>query len=110
MSPRSAAYQAKITGRPATEGYILEGVEFDGYRAGKLLEAKGEGYAQWVKNGEFLPIFKGADELLEQMERQGRAANGMPIIWHVAESAAVDAMRALLKEAKVKELTIVHTP
>jgi hypothetical protein len=54
------------------------------------------------------------------IERGGRAAganaaadqvaNGVPIIWHVAESAAADAMRALLKEAKVQELTIVHTP
>jgi Restriction endonuclease fold toxin 5 len=110
MSPRSAAYQAKITGRPATEGYFVEGVEFDGYRAGKLLEAKGEGYATWVKNGEFLPIFEGRRQLLDQMQRQERVANGMPIIWHVAEPAAVDAVRALMKEAMVKGLTIVHTP
>jgi hypothetical protein len=59
---------------------------------------------------EFLPILKGTDEPLEKMQRQDRVANGEPIIWHVAESAAVDAMRALLKEAKVQELTIGHTP
>ena len=110
MRPRWTAYQTRITGRPATEGYFVSGVEFDGYRAGKLLEAKGEGYAKWVKNGEFLEIFEGRDQLIEQMKRQGRVADGMPIVWHVAESAAVDAMRALLRESKVKGLTIVHTP
>jgi hypothetical protein len=44
------------------------------------------------------------------MQRQERVAKGMPIIWHVAEPAAVGAMRALLKEAKAQKLTIVHTP
>jgi hypothetical protein len=110
MSPRAAAYQTKITGRPASESYFVGEVKFDGYRSGKLLEAKGPGYAQWVKNGKFARFFDGRGKLFEQMKRQERAANGVPIIWHVAEADAVVGMRALLKEAKVKGITIVHTP
>ena len=56
MSPRAAAYQARISGR-AGEAFILNGVEFDGIADGILLETKGPGYAGFVKNGSFKPWF-----------------------------------------------------
>jgi hypothetical protein len=63
---------------------------------GVLLEAKGLGYAEFVKNGRFHPWFRGQDELLAQAERQLRAAGDFVIRWHVAEEEAVEAIRDLL--------------
>ncbi|QJE99151.1 Tox-REase-5 domain-containing protein [Luteolibacter luteus] len=41
MSARSAAYQSRITGRPADINYVVAGVKFDGFdeERGVLLEA-----------------------------------------------------------------------
>jgi hypothetical protein len=40
MSPRAARYQSQISGRPPGEIYIVDGVKFDGFRDGVLLDAK----------------------------------------------------------------------
>ncbi|WP_108985580.1 Tox-REase-5 domain-containing protein [Candidatus Phycosocius bacilliformis] len=109
MSARSLAYQTQITGRSG-EAFVANGVRFDGFEAGAFLEAKGPGYATFVKNGEFRSWFTGKDALVSQVQRQVAAANGTPIIWHVAEAKAADAMRALFATNKVKGITVVHTP
>lgn len=109
MSGRAAAYQSQITGR-AGESYLVNGVKFDGFEAGTLLDAKAPGYASFVKNGEFRSFFRGQDSLLSQAQRQVTAAQGVPITWHVAEPTAADAMRALLSTNRVKGVTVVHTP
>lgn len=56
--------------------YELNGVKFDGFKDGVLLEAKGLGYANFVKNGEFAEWFKdtGLKSLLDQVKRQRDAA------------------------------------
>jgi hypothetical protein len=41
--------------------YRVNGVKFDGYANGVLQEAKGPGYAQFVRNGEFQPWFLSAE-------------------------------------------------
>lgn len=109
MSARAAAYQMQVTGR-AGENYVVGGVKFDGFNAGTLLDAKGPGYANFVKNGEFQGFFQGQRGLVIQARNQLAAADGIPITWHVAEVAAVDAMRALLSTNRVRGITIVHTP
>lgn len=110
MSARSLAYQTQITGRSG-EAFVANGVRFDGFEAGALLEAKGPGYATFVKNGEFRSWFRGQDALLDQALRQSRAANGAPVTWHVAESKAADAMRALFAtDRRIQGITVVHTP
>jgi hypothetical protein len=109
MSGRAAAYQSQITGR-AGESYLVNGLKFDGFEAGTLLDAKGPGYATFVKGGEFRSFFRGQDSLLSQAQRQVTAAQGVPVTWHVAESTAADAMRALLSTNRVKGITVVHTP
>jgi hypothetical protein len=52
MSARAASYQAQITGK-SSEIFRLNGVKFDGYNNGVLLEAKGPGYANFIENGQF---------------------------------------------------------
>jgi hypothetical protein len=111
MSPRAAAYQAHITGLPADFAYVIEGVKFDGFIDGHLLEAKGPGYATFVENGQFLSWFEGQDVMLDQARRQINAANGRhPIVWHVAESETADAIRNLFGSNGIRDVAVRHTP
>jgi hypothetical protein len=50
-SGRAAAFQREATGVPNGMGYVVNGIKFDGYQGGTLLDAKGPGYAKFVKNG-----------------------------------------------------------
>lgn len=119
---RAAKYQQQITGHSPEEGYVVNGVEFDGYKPnegvlvhaesgdGVLLDAKGEGYEKFFEEN-LAPKrwFKGAKKLLEQAERQKRAANKIPIRWHVAEKRAAAAIEKLL-QTEYPEIQVVYTP
>jgi hypothetical protein len=123
---RSGKYQQQITGQPPDRAYMVGNVEFDGYQAnegvllhtedlgGVLLEAKGKGYAKFFDD-DLTPKtwfeYTGAKKLVEQAERQVRAAQGTRIRWHVAEEKAANAIRELFKNApEAKKIEIVHTP
>nr|WP_253895507.1 Tox-REase-5 domain-containing protein [Corallococcus exercitus] len=120
MSERARRYQEQITGHSADEAYWVGGVgpnsggvKFDGFKAGVLLEAKGPGYAKFFEGLEPKRWFNnsGAKALIEQAQRQlAKAPQGVPIRWHVAERAAVDAIRKLLRSREVYEIEVVFTP
>lgn len=112
MSDRAAIYQSRISGRLPDVGYTVRGTKFDGFdqASGILLDAKGPGYATFVRNGQFEAWFGGADDLVAQAQRQLRAANGTPIRWHFAEDAAADATRRLLQSRGILSIDIVFTP
>ncbi|MGW1199545.1 polymorphic toxin-type HINT domain-containing protein [Streptomyces sp. NPDC002536] len=110
MSERAAEYQAKVTGVPNGFGYKVNGVKFDGFRDGVLLDAKGPGYATFTKDGRFRSWYNGADSLADQAQRQLNAAGGKSITWHVAEGDAVTAMRNLFADRGITGINIVHTP
>ncbi|WP_229908177.1 Tox-REase-5 domain-containing protein [Comamonas sp. JC664] len=112
LTPRARRYQEQITGHSADEAYWVGGVKFDGYTKGVLLEAKGPGYAnffdafdpkRWFRNS-------GAKALVEQADRQFRAANGVKIRWHVAEERAASAIRKLLRDNEIEGIEVVFTP
>jgi hypothetical protein len=108
MSERAAAYQARF-GRVG-EVFHVNGVKFDGVVNGVLQEAKGPGYATFVRNGSFQPWFRGADALVDQARRQVAAAGGAPIQWHFAEEAAAKATRSLFTERGVTGIQVLFTP
>jgi RHS repeat-associated protein len=111
MSARAASYQQFVTGADPGQAYLVNGVKFDGFSGGTLLDAKGPGYATFVNSaGEFKPFFNGADSLLDQAGRQIEAAQGVPIQWHVAEPQAASAMRNLLQNAGHDGIDVIHTP
>lgn len=85
-------------------------MKFDGYRNGVLLETKGPGYVKFLKNGNFRAWFRGADGMLQQAERQFRAANGAPIAWHFAEREVADAVRAMFRGSELGDIQVVFTP
>ena len=109
MSVRAAEYQARITGRTG-EAYLVDGVKFDGFTDGILLEAKGPGYAKFVKNGVFRDFFRGKKALLKQAESQLMVSQKVPIRWHFAEERAAEATRRLFESEGVIGIEIVVTP
>jgi len=111
MSPRAAAYQSQITGQPVTQSYVVNGVKFDGYNSVTgLQEAKGPGYSNFVKNGQFQPWFNGSDGLLNQANSQLAAANGTPITWSVAEPDATTAIQNLFQRNNIQGINVINVP
>jgi len=108
MSGRAAFYQARF-GRVG-QAYRVNGVNFDGVSSGVLLEAKGPGYASFVRNGTFQDWFRGRNALVRQARRQLEAANGTPIQWHFAEESAANATRALFSKRGITGIEIRYTP
>ncbi len=117
MSPRSRAFQHKVTKAPAGWVYRVwrngEKVDFDGFdlHQGLLQETKGLGYDKHF-DAELDPkkYFRGAKRLVRQAQRQTGIANGVPIRWHVAEPRMVAILKKLFEEARIKGIDVVHTP
>jgi hypothetical protein len=87
-----------------------EEVDFDGFKDGVLLEAKGTGYAKFLDdNLKAKKFYKGLDKLLEQAQGQFRVAGGRPIRWIVAEDKLAVALRALFRGRGIK-IQVVHVP
>jgi filamentous hemagglutinin len=110
MSAEAAAYQELITGRPATQSYVVNGVKFDGFSNGVLQDAKGPGYANFVKDGTFASWYSGQDELAEQAQRQLAAAGGVPISWFVAEQPASEAIQNLFADRGISGINVIYAP
>jgi hypothetical protein len=116
MSPRSRAFQHKVTKAPAGWVYRVwrngEKADFDGFdlEQGLLQETKGLGYDKHFKeNLEPKVYFQGAKRLVRQAQRQQRVASGVPIRWHVAEPRMVAILKRLFEEARIKGIDVVHT-
>jgi hypothetical protein len=110
MSTRAAAYQAQVTGMARGTVYEVNGVRFDGFSEGVLQEAKGPGYASFVRDGKFMPWFEGRSSLLSQAQRQVEAAGDVPIRWYVAEEESADAIRSLLATRGISGIDVVYLP
>lgn len=109
MSREAAAYQTKIGGMPATKGYFVNAVEFDGFKGGKLLDAK-----FFEKGGRFVTaeryrIFYKGQSLYHQAVSQVRVARGTPIEWHVPSKEAKDLLDQMMK-ANDLPIEVVVTP
>jgi hypothetical protein len=100
-----------VTGRIPGVGYIVNGVKFDGYASGVLLDAKGPGYASFVgTNGEFQSWWGGAGDFVSQAQRQLGVAGGVPIEWHFAEDAAARATRLLFQQNGISGISVLFSP
>jgi len=115
MSPRSRAFQHKVTQAPAGWVYRVwrngEKADFDGFDAGVLQETKGLGYDKhFGADLEARRYFKGAKRLVKQAQRQLRVSNGVPIRWHVAEPRMVDILQRLFKADGVVGIEVVYVP
>jgi hypothetical protein len=117
MSPRSRAFQYKVTKAPAGWVYRVrrngEKADFDGFDfdQGLLQETKGLGYDKHFDvDLEARRYFKGAKRLVKQAQRQLRVSNGVPIRWYVAEPRMVDILQRLFKADGVVGVEVVYIP
>ena len=95
MSEISRNYQAAITGHTG-EVWFYNGVKFDGFSNGTLIEAKAH-YSQFVsKSGTFKEWFSGANGFVDQARRQLAAANGTPITWYFQEESVRNATEIIV--------------
>jgi hypothetical protein len=114
-SKNSLDYQEQVTGRPAWWVYMIGEVEFDGFKARELLEAKGPGYCSffnadgtpkyWYRNsGKF-------DEMMRQAADQSRMAQqvGLPVTWHVADANVAKFLGEIFKKNGWNNITVRHT-
>ena len=110
MSEASRNYQKYITGAEDGMVYNVNGVKFDGFKDGVLIEAKGN-YSNFVdkKSGEFTEWFTGKKVLIDQAKRQTKAANGSPVQWYFNDEVSMNAMKGLLEE-KVEGIEFILKP
>jgi hypothetical protein len=100
-----------ITGLPFGKAYELNGIKFDGFTDGVLLEAKGPGYANFIKDGKFADWWEktGLEKLLDQAERQTGVAQGRRIEWHFAEEEPARLIRELFRPRGIN-IEVIVTP
>ena len=117
MSPDAQRYQSQVTGAPPGWVYRVstgpgprDFVDFDGFRDGFLLEAKGPGYHALLQKMYGKDWFNGVKQMLEQAERQVRASKGVPIQWHFAEQEVTDLLRTAFRKEGLRPIKISHTP
>lgn len=103
-----AAYQEQISGLPKGTAYVVKRVKFDGYRNDILLEAKGPGYQNFVRNGTFRAWYNRASDHVSQARNQLQVAHGTPIEWIVAEEAAIPAFQKLLEREGLSRIALKH--
>jgi RHS repeat-associated protein len=107
MSSHAAKYQEYITGRPASNSFYQNGVKFDGY----LMDAK-SGYGNFVNpsTGKFYDWFTGDVKLLQQANRQVKAANGKTIKWYWENENAMKATQDAFNAGGVSGIEMIYKP
>lgn len=111
MSEASRNYQKFITGANDGMVYKVNGVKFDGYKNGTLIEAKGN-YSQFVnkKTGEFPKWFNGSSSLVSQANRQMNVANGTKIQWFFNDEISLNAVKKLFDRENITEIELIFKP
>jgi hypothetical protein len=111
MEPPARKYQAQVAEAPEGYVYNVQGVKFDGFKDGVLLEAKGPGYLKFIpeaaENGGW---FQGFREMVQQAKRQQQVAGPHPIRWHFAEREVANLVRRLFRSNRLGDIEVLFTP
>ena len=117
MPQEAQRYQSQVTGAP--EGWVYrvrtglgpkDFVDFDGFRDGALLEAKGPGYEELLRKMHGKRWFNGLKDMASQARRQLEAAHDVPLQWHFAEREVADRLREVLRSQGASHIQVIHTP
>jgi hypothetical protein len=86
----------RVNGRAYIDEYEVNGVMFDDFQNGRLIDYKDD-YSNFIdpNTGEFRTWFRGKGELIQEANRQVGAANGIPVEWYVGQDQ-LDAFQAAL--------------
>ena len=93
----------------------MNGVEFDGFKNGVLLEAKGPGYRSFFEaSGKPVYWYENSGkfrELMTQAANQSRTARllGLPLKWHVADEEVAVFLRRHFTRAGLNNIEVVYT-
>ncbi len=111
MSDASRNYQKYITGAEDGMVYKVNGVKFDGYKDGELIEVKGN-YSNFVdkSTGEFQEWFTGQDSIVYQANRQLTAANGVKIQWYFNDEISMNAVKKLFLREEIEGIQFILKP
>jgi hypothetical protein len=117
MSAASRAYQEQITGLPVGLNCVANGVRFDGfdYEQNAYLDAKGPRYItphNHNPDGSPMQWYTGYGQMLDQLERQARAAAGRPVHWYVVDEFAAAIVRNAVASnlETVGRITVIVEP
>jgi len=110
MDLKAEAYQMQVAGTGKTEAYRYNGVNFDGYDNGVLIEAK-HGYEGFIQNGELVSWWKngGFKQIVDQARRQTQAANGYPIQWRFSSEKVAIFFKKFFEKENF-DIEVVHIP
>ncbi len=109
---RSATYEEQVTGVRVQDSYFVGGKEFDGFKDGALIEAKGEGLANLMNKpwGEHV-VDDAVDQAWEQVAAVRATGTNTPIHWHIAEKEFYDRLLYLQTKGKfASEVKLFFTP
>jgi hypothetical protein len=109
VRPKGSGYQHDITGAPEGVEYAVPAptksgkVLFDGYRNGRLLDAK-----DWE---EWPPANKNfwREGVLADARKQIAAAKGTPIEWHFSSKDKANAVSELFQDSGILEIEVKVT-
>ncbi len=106
MSDLSKTYQKQIAGTDMV--WLQNGVKFDGFKTGRLIEAKAN-YKNFINKttGRFYDWFNGQDSLIDQAIRQINAADGMPIDWYFMDEISMNATKKLFSEEGISGINFI---
>jgi len=97
-------YQAQINGEGgASEFRVFWGknkVDFDGFKNGVLLEAKG--HYQWLFKSGIITKSSAYEKMANQFQRQVKAADGVKLDWHFAEESTMKEFKKYLKNNDIE--------
>ena len=109
VRPKGGGYQKEVTGAPEGVEYAVPAstpsgkVLFDGYKHGKLLDAKD--WEQWPPaDAKFW-----RRGVIEDARRQVEAARGTPIEWHFPNEDKARAVREVFDEAGIRGVDVKVT-
>ena len=111
MPEFSRKYQKYITGADDGMLYKVDGVKFDGFKDGALLEVKGNhtGLVDKV-TGKFHKWVAEDKGFVSQARRQLEVANGTPVKWYFNDSVSMNAFIKLFEENGITGIEYILKP
>lgn len=111
-SAAARAYEEQITGYPVEYSIYVEGdlakVEFDGFRDGALLDAKGPRTYEIIRHDWSTDAIERMQaQMYRQVDALARGGLDIPIHWHFTEKGAMEIAAKLIVPP---EITLFYTP
>ncbi len=107
MSKIARRYQRQVTRMRNNMVYIHNGYKFDAFRGRKLIDAKGPGYLNRIQSQRGAEII--GLKLLDQAQRQLKAAGDVPVRWIVAEKDFERALKRMFDKNNIN-IEVVFKP